>query len=126
MHAERNKTYTTNFKHEQQPKNPKMQQWYYSYLPVNFAGAGKGEWRLQERLLGDLALRSSGSSPSADPFLFCLLGVELVDGNSLILPKQRYVTTITQSCSKILQRKGSLRFQRGIIWNFKFFITLKW
>ena len=122
MHAERNKTYTTNFNHEQQPKNPKMQQWYYSYLPVNFAGAGKGEWRLQERLLGDLALRSSGSSPSADPFLFCLVGDELVDRMSLKPPKQTDVRTITQSCSKKLESKGSLRFHREIIW--KFFITL--
>ena len=98
--------------------------WYYSYLPVVLAGAGKGEWCLQLRLEGDLAFRSSGSSPSADPFLFCLVGVEVLEGMSLITPKKRDVTIITQCCSKKLQSKANLRFHKGIIW--KFFISLNW
>ena len=102
-----------------------MHQWYYSFLPVVLAGAGKGEWCLQLRLEGDLAFRSSGSSPTADPFLFCQVGIEVLEGMSLIPPPQKKdATTITQCCSKKLQSKGSLRFHRGIVW--KLLISLNW
>ena len=41
------------------------------------------------------AFRSSGSSLSADPFLFSLVGVEVLEGMSLIAPKKRCYNNYT-------------------------------
>ena len=87
-----------------------MHQWYYSYLPVVLAGAGKGEWCLQLRLEGDLAFRSSGSSRSADPFLFCRVEVEVLEGMSLIPPKKEMLQQIHNDVQKSCKVKEAYDF----------------
>ena len=65
---------------------------FLPHLLTCLAGAGKGECFLDARLLGDFRLRSCGSRPRTDPFLFCLLGVEQESGKSLQEQKREQVT----------------------------------
>ena len=62
---------------------------FLPHLLTCLAGAGKGECFLHARLLGDFRLRSCGSRPRTDPFLFCLLGVEQESGKSLQEQKKK-------------------------------------
>ena len=62
---------------------------FLPHLLTCLAGAGKGECYLHVRLRGDFRLRSCGSRPRTDPFLFCLLGVEQESGKSLQEQKKK-------------------------------------
>ena len=62
---------------------------FLTHLLSCLAGAGKGECFLHARLLGDFTLRSCGSRPRTDPFLFGLLGVEQESGKSLQEQKKK-------------------------------------